>query len=89
MPDRYDFLRRLAAQAGNEDAVARLRDALQTPSGQQAAQAVSARHAADLERAAQAAQRGDMATAAQLVQQLMRTPEGARLAAQFKQIFRP
>lgn len=49
---------------------------------------ISSQHAATLERAAQAAQRGDMGEAARLAQQLMQTQEGAHLAQQLRQIFR-
>ena len=87
MPETNDALRRLAAQAGGEKAIERLRAALNSPAGKKSAQAISAQHADTLERAAQAAQRGDMAQCAQLAQQLMQTREGARLAAQLRTIF--
>ena len=88
MPDQNEILRRLASQAGGQDTVEQLRAALRTPDGQKAARIISDRHAADLERAAQAAQRGDMGEAARLAQQFMQTQEGARLAQQLRQIFR-
>ena len=88
MADQNELLRRLAAQAGNPDAAARLRAALNTPDGRKAAQVISSQHATALERAAQAAQRGDMGEAARLAQQLMQTPEGAQLAQKLRQIFR-
>ena len=69
-------------------AVARLRAALNTPDGKKAAQVISSQHAATLERAAQAAQRGDMGEAARLAQQLMQSPEGTQLAHKLRQIFR-
>lgn len=87
MPNQNDILRRMAAQAGNADAVERLQAALRTPDGQKAARVISDKHADTLERAAQAAQRGDMGEAARLAKQLMQTPEGAGLAAQLKKIF--
>ena len=65
----------------------RLQAALRTPDGQKAARIISDRHAADLERAAQAAQRGDMGEAARLAQQLMQSPEGTQLAHKLRQIF--
>ena len=71
MPDQNDILRRLSAQAGSPEAAARLRAALGTPEGKRAVQAISAQHAAALERAAAAAQRGDMGEAARLARQLM------------------
>ena len=87
MSDQNEIIRRLAEQAGSPDAVARLRAALNTPDGKKAAQVISSQHAATLERAAQAAQRGDMGEAARLAKQLMQTQEGANLAAQLKKIF--
>ena len=88
MSDRNEIIRRLAEQAGSPDAVARLRAALNTPDGKKAAQVISSQHAATLERAAQAAQRGDMGEAARLAQQLMQSPEGTQLAHKLRQIFR-
>lgn len=87
MPNHDEMLRRLAAQSGSKEALAQLQAALRSPSGKKAAQIISDRHAADLERAAQAAQRGDMGEAARLAKQLMQTEEGASLAAQLKKIF--
>lgn len=87
MPNQEDILRRIAEQAGKADALAQLQAALRTPDGQSAAKVISDRHADDLERAAQAVQRGDMGEAARLAQQLMQTKEGASLAAQLKRIF--
>ena len=87
MPNQDEILRRIAEQAGKTDALAQLQAALRTPDGQKAARIISDRHAADLERAAQATQRGDMGEAARLARQLMQTEEGASLAAQLKKIF--
>lgn len=87
MPNQNDILRRIAAQTGNADALAQLQAALRTPDGQKAARVISDKHADTLERAAQAAQRGDMGEAARLAKQLMQTEEGASLAAQLKKIF--
>ena len=53
MPDQNEILRRLAAQAGNPNAIDQLRAALNTPDGKKAAQVISSQHAATLERAAQ------------------------------------
>ena len=83
MSDQNEIIRRLAEQAGSPDAVAR-----NTPDGKKAAQVISSQHAATLERAAQAAQRGDMGEAARLAQQLMQSPEGTQLAHKLRQIFR-
>lgn len=88
MPDQNEILRRLASQAGGQDTVEQLRAALHTPDGKKAAQVISSQHAEALERAAQAAQRGDMGEASRLAQQFMQTQEGARLAQQLRQIFR-
>ena len=88
MPDQNEILRSLAAQAGGQNTVEQLRAALNTPDGKKAAQVISSQHAATLERAAQAAQRGDMGEAARLAQQLMQTQEGVHLAQQLQQIFR-
>ena len=55
MPNQNDILRRIAAQAGSADALEQLQAALRTPDGQKAARIISDKHAADLERAAQAA----------------------------------
>ena len=87
MPNQNDILLRIAAQTGNADALAQLQAALRTPDGQNAARVISDKHADTLERAAQAAQRGDMGEAARLAKQLMQTEEGASLAAQLKKIF--
>ena len=86
--DQNELLRRLAAQAGGDAALERLSDALSTADGKHAAEQLSAQHADELEQAAAAAQRGDLRSAAQAAQKLMQTPEGARLAAQLRQIFR-
>lgn len=87
MPDQQELLRRLAQQIGDKQTLDQLRAALNTPNGQQAAQIISNQHADDLERAAQAVQRGDMREAAMLAQKMMQTREGANLAAQLKKIF--
>lgn len=87
MPDQQELLRRLAQQISDKQTLDQLRAALNTPNGQQAAQIISNQHADDLERAAQAVQRGDMREAAMLAQKMMQTREGANLAAQLKKIF--
>ena len=85
--DQKELLRRLAAQVGGDAALERLTDALRTADGQRAVEQLS-QHSAELEQAAAAAQRGDLRSAARTAQKLMQTPEGARLAAQLRQIFR-
>ena len=85
--NQNELLRRLAAQAGGDAALERLSGALGTADGRRAVEQLSAQHAAELEQAAKAAQRGDMRSAAQAAQKLMQTPEGARLAAQLRHIY--
>ncbi len=87
MPDHNEILRSFAQKTGNAEAVDKLRAALATPSGAKAAKVISAKHAYELEKAAKAAEQGDMSEAAQLAQSLMETPEGAQLAQQLKSIF--
>ena len=72
--DQNELLRRLAAQAGGDAALERLSGALGTADGRRAVEQLSAQHAAELEQAAKAAQRGDMRSAAQAAQKLMQTP---------------
>ncbi len=87
MPDHNEILRSLAMKTGNSKAVDQLKAVLSTPSGAKAAKSISAKHAYELEKAAKAAEQGDMAEAARLAQSLMQTPEGAQLAQQLKGIF--
>lgn len=89
MPDLNDILQQLAVKTGDKQMVDRVRAALSTPNAHQAAQMVSSQNADDLERAAQAAQRGDMAEAARLANKLMQTNEGAKLAGQLRQMLFP
>lgn len=87
MPDPNELMKKLAAQAGDPQAVEKLYAALSTPEGRHTAQVISAENADDLERAAQAAQRGDMGEAARIAQKMMRSKEGASLAARIREIF--
>ena len=87
MPDQNELLRRFSAVSGDPQATERLREALRTPEGRRAAALISAQQADMLERAAAAAQRGDLREAAKLAQSLMQTSEGAALAAHFRRIF--
>lgn len=87
MTDPNEMIRQLSAQMGKPQTLSQLQAALNTPSGAKAAKVISAKHASELERAAQAAQRGDMSEAAQLAQRLMQSKEGEQLAAQLKEIF--
>ena len=86
MADQNEILRRLAEQTGGAQTVEQLRAALGTPDGKRAAQVISAAHAEMLERAAQAAQRGDFREAALIAQRLMQSQEGTALASQIKKL---
>lgn len=57
---------------------------MQSEQGRALAQDVSAQTAARISQAAQAAGRGDQAAAKQAVQEILRTPEGAALAARLR-----
>lgn len=70
-----------AAQAAE-----RIRAAMQTQQGQQTAQNILRSHSSALEQAARLAQSGDLDGAKKSIQSLMRTPEGARLAAQLSKL---
>lgn len=70
-----------AAQAAE-----RIRAAMQTQQGQQTAQNILRSHSSSLEQAARLAQSGDLDGAKKSIQSLMRTPEGARLAAQLSKL---
>lgn len=87
MPDLNDMIRQLTGQNGSAQTIDQLRQMMNTPDARRAAQAISNQNADLLERAAQAAQRGDMATTAQIASQLMQTGEGARLADQLRGLF--
>lgn len=83
--DMENLLRNLSRQSGNSDttqAAERIRDAMNTPQGQQAARKILQNYGNSLEQAAHLAQSGDLNGAKKSVQSLMRTPEGAQLAAQ-------
>lgn len=80
-----DLLRSITHQTGNPDALQtaeRIRSALSTQEGQQAAQQIIQKYSGTLENAAFMAQSGNLDGAKKSVQHLMTTPEGARLAAQ-------
>lgn len=79
------FVRNFSQQSGRPEAAqaaSRFRAAFDTPEGKQLAQQLMQQHGNALEQAAQQAQSGNLEQAKQTVQQLMRTPEGMRLAAQ-------
>ena len=68
-----ELMQRIARESGNPDAAraaGRMREALRTPEGQQAAQRVLEGHGRALERAARMAQAGDLEGAKQSVQQI-------------------
>ena len=78
---RQQYMSPEAAQAAE-----RIRTAMQTQQGQQTAQNILRSHSSSLEQAARLAQSGDLEGAKKSIQSLMRTPEGARLAAQLSKL---
>lgn len=83
--DMDALFRTISQQSGNPDAgkaASRLQAALNTPEGRRAAQQVMQQYSGSLEQVAHMAQSGNMDGAKRSVQELMRTPEGAQLAAQ-------
>ncbi|MDO4173203.1 MAG: hypothetical protein Q4D42_00435 [Eubacteriales bacterium] len=83
--DMENLLRNLSRKSGKpetEQAAERVRAAINTPKGRQAAQEIMKNYGGSLEQAAQLAQSGDLTAAKKSIQQLMQTPEGAQLAAQ-------
>lgn len=68
------------ARATIDEAVRRM----QSGAGRQMAQNITPGTAAQIERAAQAAQSGDKAAAMQAIQQMLNTPDGAALAKQLQ-----
>ena len=87
--DMEELMRRISRETGNPDAAqaaGRMRDALNTPEGRRAAQKILEGHSSSLENAARMAQAGNLEGAKQSVQELLRTPDGARLAAQIAKL---
>lgn len=83
--DMEDMIRNLSQQTGNpgvRQAADSLRAAMETAEGMQAAQQIMQKYSGTLETAARMAQSGNLNGAKKSVQNLMNTPEGARLAAQ-------
>lgn len=83
--DMEQFLHNFSQQNGNSDAsqaAERIRQALNTPSGREAVQRMMNSYGNSLEDAARMAQSGNLEGAKKSVQNLLRTPEGAQLAAQ-------
>lgn len=83
------MLRNLSHQSTSPEAaqtVERIRSAMQTRQGQQAAQSILNSHNSSLDHAAKLAQSGDWEGAKKSIQSFMRTPEGARLAAQLSKL---
>lgn len=68
----------------NDPRLSALAQFLQSEQGRALAQGVSAQTAARISQAVQAAGRGDQAAAKQTVQEILRTPEGAALAARLR-----
>ncbi|MDO4287003.1 MAG: hypothetical protein Q4C40_04685 [Eubacteriales bacterium] len=83
--DMENLLHNLSHKSGNpeaEQAADRMRAAMNTPQGRQAAQKIMKNYGNSLEQAAHLAQAGDLNAAKKSIQSLMQTPEGAQLAAQ-------
>lgn len=87
MNDPNELLRRLAAQTGDTDAINKIRAALTSADGRRAAELISSQNADLLERAAQAAQQGNMGETARLAKLMMQTGEGASLAQKLQKLF--
>lgn len=68
----------------NDPRLSALAQFLQSEQGRALAQGVSTQTAARISQAVQAAGRGDQAAAKQTVQEILRTPEGAALAARLR-----
>lgn len=68
----------------NDPRLRALTQFMQSEQGRALAQDVSAQTAARISQAAQAAGRGDQDAAKQAVQEILRTPEGAALAARLR-----
>lgn len=79
MNNLEQILNQLNLQA-NDPRLATLTQFLQTEQGKSLAQSVSPQTAGRITQAAQAAGRGDQATARQAIQEVLRSPEGAALA---------
>ncbi len=89
MFDPKELIGTLAANAENRgarQALQGLQAAAQSPEGQRMAQQISRQTADAIERAAKAAQAGDQQRARAAVQEILRTQEGAALAAQLKKL---
>lgn len=69
-----------------QETLRRLQNAMQSAEGQRMAQAVSRQTAEGIERAARAAQAGDKRAAQDAVREILKTPEGAALAAQLQRL---
>lgn len=79
MNNLEQILNQLNLQA-NDPRLAALTQFLQTEQGKSLAQSVSPQTAGRITQAAQAAGRGDQAAARQVIQEVLRSPEGAALA---------
>lgn len=82
MNELEQMLSRLHLQ--NDPRLGTLTQFLKTEQGQSLAQSVSPQTAARISQAAQAAGRGDTDAAKQVMQDILRTPEGAALAARLR-----
>ncbi len=82
MTDLERILNQLGLQ--NDARLNGVQQFLQSSEGQSLSQSISPQTGARIAQAAQAAGRGDQAAARQAVQDILRTPEGAALAARLR-----
>lgn len=73
----------------NDPRLSGLAQLLKSEQGHAIAQGISAQTASQIAQAIDCAQRGDQAAARQTVQEILRTPEGALLAARLKSLMKP
>ncbi len=85
MNDLEQILNQLGLQ--NDARLRGVQQFLQSSEGQSLSQNISPQTAARIAQAAQAAGRGDQTAAQQAMQDILRTPEGAALAARLRSMF--
>ena len=85
--DINELMRRLDLNDPEQRAALdQLQHTLQNGAGRRMVQAISSENAQRIERAAQAAQRGDKRAAQAAVSEILSTPDGAALAAQLNRL---
>lgn len=84
MPDFNQLLAQFRANGTNDPQIRALEQFMRSAQGQNLAQNLSPDTASRISQAAQAAQHGDMQGARAAVDDILRTPEGAALAARLK-----